>query len=105
LAFYCRERQSGHRAAAATLPALEPGEWWLEELARKLKIPPTTLYRWACRGWVHAKQLPREHNRWVIWADPEELDRLARLRACPKTWHSKPREPELIRPKPRPTGP
>jgi DNA invertase Pin-like site-specific DNA recombinase len=100
-AFY-RSRRRDRRPG---LPALEPGEWWLDDLGHALQIPQPTLYRWARRGWVHAKRLSGEHNRWVLWADQDELDRLARLRKCPKTWHGKPREPELIRPKPKPTGP
>jgi DNA invertase Pin-like site-specific DNA recombinase len=96
---------SRRRDRRPDLPTLGPDEWWLEDLAQTLKIPHPTLYRWARRGWVHARRLPDEHDRWVLWADQEELDRLARLRICPKTWHGKPREPELIRPKPRPTGP
>jgi DNA invertase Pin-like site-specific DNA recombinase len=97
--------RSQRRDRRPGLPTLEPGEWWLEDLASALKIPHPTLCRWARRGWVHAKRLPDEHDRWLLWADQEELDRLARLRKCPKTWHGKPREPELTRPKPKPTGP
>lgn len=96
------EKGSANRPAS---PALEPGEWWLDDLGHALKIPQPTLYRWARRGWVHAKRLPTDQGRWVLWADEQELERLARLRDCPKTWHGKPREPELTQPKPRPTGP
>ena len=93
------------RRDRSALPTLETSEWWLEDLASALKIPHPTLYRWVRRGWIHARRLSDEHERWVLWADQEELDRLARLRKCPKTWHGKPREPELVQPKPKPNGP
>jgi hypothetical protein len=102
--FYRRDRG----AAAAPRPAggpLNAGERWLDDLARVLRVPQQTLYRWARRGWVHARQLPDNQGRWVLWADEQEIDRLTRLRNCPRTWHGKLREPELTRPRPRPTGP
>jgi DNA invertase Pin-like site-specific DNA recombinase len=103
--FFRRDRPAEKRPEKPARPALQPGEWWLEDLSQALEIPQPTLYRWARRGWVHGKRLSDDHNRWVLWADQQELNRLERLRKCPKTWHGKPREPELIRPKPKPTGP
>jgi hypothetical protein len=81
---------------------LKPGEWWFDDLAHALPLPGPTLYRWIRRGWVNATQLPIGQGRWVVWADDGEIDRLRRLRDCPRTWHGKPREAELTRPKPRP---
>jgi hypothetical protein len=103
------------RARAADRPAaggpdrpdaggLKPGEWWLDDLAQALPIPQPTLYRWARRGWVQATRRP-DQGRWVVWADEQEMQRLARLHNCPKTWHGKPKDPELTRPKPGPSGP
>jgi len=103
--FFRRDRPAEKRPADPPAgPALEPGEWWLDDLGNALKIPQPTLYRWARRGWVHATRLPIDQGRWVLWADDEEIDRLRRLRNCPKTWHGKPRDPQLTRPKPRPSG-
>ena len=93
------------RGDAATRPSAHPpgaGEWWVTDLARELRLPHPTLYSWIRRGWVHARQLPGPGGRWVVWADAEELDRLRRLRTCPRGWYSRPVDPDLIRPKPRP---
>jgi hypothetical protein len=79
--------------------ALEPGEWWFGDLAHALQLPHPTLYTWVRRGWVNAKQLQAAQGRWIIWADEEELNRLRRLRACPKSWHNQPQAAELTRPK------
>jgi DNA invertase Pin-like site-specific DNA recombinase len=84
--------------------ALEPGEWWLPDLAHELQLPHPTLYSWMRRGWINAKRLPIEQGRWILWADAEELERLRHLRACPKSWYLKPQAAELARPKPRPMG-
>lgn len=97
-----------HRRSRATArPApytLEPGEWWFGDLAHELALPHPTLYSWMRRGWISATRLSIGQGRWVVWADDEELDRLRRLRQCPKTWHNAPQAAELIRPKPKPAG-
>ena len=69
----------------------EPGvlgehEWLLTDLARKLAMPQATLHRWVRVGWVHARKLPTPGGHWVIWADADELDRMTRLRTCPRGW-------------------
>ncbi len=97
---FCRRNRATARPAPCTL---EPGEWWFGDLAHELALPHSTLYSWMRRGWINAKRLPIGQGRWVLWADDEELDRLRRLRSCPKTWHNAPQAAELIRPKPRPT--
>ena len=86
----------GHELAA--------GEWWFTDLARELGLPHPTLYSWMRRGWVNAARLPMPAGqpRWVLWADAEELERLRRLRARPKSWHCRDQAAELTRPKPRP---
>lgn len=78
-------------------------EWWVSDLAQELKMPLTTLHSWRRRGWVHARQLPgvRGQNPWVLWADEDELRRLGRLRACPRSWSDQPFPPELTTPKQR----
>lgn len=64
---------------------LEPGEWWLDALARELAMPPVTLYDWSRRGRVRARRVgaagPRQ--RLALWADAAELERLRALRAAP----------------------
>jgi hypothetical protein len=84
----------------------EPGvlgehEWLLTDLARKLEMPPATLQRWVRVGWVHARKLPTPGGHWVIWADAEELDRMTRLRRCPRGWSDEHIVAQLIKPKAR----
>ena len=59
---------------------LNPQEWWLTDLAQHLEMPSGTLYRWLRRGELRAYQHPT-HQRWVVWADPSELERLRQARA------------------------
>jgi hypothetical protein len=94
-----------NRAAARPPPYdLKPGEWWFGDLAHALQLPHPTLYSWMRRGWVNARQLVISQGRWILWADDEELDRLRRLRACPKSWHNQPQAADLTQPKPWPNG-
>ena len=84
----------------------EPGvlgehEWLLTDLARKLEMPQATLHRWVRVGWVHARKLPTPGGHWVIWADADELDRMTRLRTCPRGWSDEPVFAQLTKPKAR----
>ncbi len=58
---------------------LEPMEWWLPELARKLDMPKGTLHGWIQRGKLRARQQSHHPYRWVIWADDAEIERLQKL--------------------------
>jgi hypothetical protein len=81
-------------------------EWWLNRLALELGMPQITLHSWLRRGWVSSRKLPGGRmGRWVVWADGPELDRLRRLRACPRGWSDEPYPAELTTPRPRPEGP
>lgn len=53
-------------------------EWRLPTLARHLGVPLTKMRTWAHKGWVHARQTPTQ-GLWIVWADPEEIERLRRL--------------------------
>ena len=96
------------RGEAATCPPpaceLAEGEWWFTDLARELGLPHPTLYHWVRLGWVNARRqpMPAGPARWVLWADGEDLDRLRRLRTCPRAWRGHPQAADLTRPKPRP---
>ena len=84
----------------------EPGvlsehEWLLSDLARKLAMPKATLHRWVRVGWVQARKLPTPGGHWVIWADADELDRMTRLRTCPRGWSDEHIYAQLIKPKAR----
>jgi hypothetical protein len=76
-------------------------EWLLSDLARHLGMPQPTLHRWIRVGWVHARKLPIPGGHWAIWADAEELGRMARLRACPRGWSDEPVLARLTKPKGR----
>lgn len=93
--------RSGRRPDAVEAHALADNEWWFTDLARHLHLPQPTLYSWMRRGWVHARQLPVAGGRWIIGADADELDRLRQLRHCRRSWHNRPQDAELTRPKPQ----
>ena len=76
-------------------------EWRLSDLSDHLGIPRETLHRWRRVGWIHGRKLDEARGRWVLWADAEELERLRRLRNCPKTWDNQPLLKELTIPKER----
>jgi DNA invertase Pin-like site-specific DNA recombinase len=73
-------------------------EWWLADLAAELAMPIATLHRWQRVGWVASRKVAAAGGRWAIRADPDELDRLRRLRDSPRGW-PQPYPPELITPK------
>jgi hypothetical protein len=81
--------------------SLGSDEWFLNDLAAHLEIPEETMHRWRRVGWIHARKRDEPRGRWILWADPSELERLRRLRSCPRTWDNQPLLGELIIPKPR----
>jgi DNA invertase Pin-like site-specific DNA recombinase len=72
-------------------PGEEPGphEWWLDDLAAELAMPPITLHSWIRRGWVHARQESRRPHRWIIHADPRQLAELRQRRSRPPGWYTR----------------
>jgi len=56
----------------------------LPQLAKKLPVDPNTLRLWRGSAGPGAA-IPGAPNRWLIWADADELDRLRRLRDFPHT--------------------
>lgn len=76
-------------------------EWWLADLAAKLAMPIATLHRWRRVGWLTSRKVAAAGNRWAIFADAEELSRLAQLRQTPRGWPN-PYPPNLTTPKPMP---
>jgi len=97
-----KRTRSGPRPRAVEAPgSLGESEWLLGDLARKLDMPQATLHRWIRVGWVHARKLPTPGGHWVIWADADELDRMARLRTCPRGWSDEPVLATLTKPKAR----
>ena len=68
-----------------------PDQWWLKDLAHEIGMPPVTLYSWVQRGWVTAHQDTRPPRRWIVHADPAEIDRLRALHALPAGHHNRQR--------------
>lgn len=94
--------RSGPRPRAVAEPGiLDEHEWLLTDLARKLEMPRATLHHWVRVGWVQARKLPTPGGHWVIWADADELDRMTRLRTCPRGWSDEHIYAQLIKPKAR----
>jgi DNA invertase Pin-like site-specific DNA recombinase len=75
------------RTTRTTRPPLGEHEWWLADLARAVDMPQITLYTWVIRGWVHAHRHPDAPRRWVIHADPAEVERLRALHQVPRGQH------------------
>ena len=79
-------------------------EWWLPDLAAELGVKPIVVHRWRWSGWVHARQLPGDNGRWIIWADGAERRRLRRLRKHEIENRGREAPEELRQPKPRSQG-
>jgi len=77
-------------------------EWWIPDLARKLKVIPQKIIYWAKQGWVHSRRTP-SGKHWIVWADTDEIRRLHRLSSKKNSWIAT-RHPELVTPKRRVTG-
>ncbi len=63
------------RTSKKTEQKLAQNEWWLATLAQEIDMSAMTLFTWIRKGWVKAYQ-QSESKRWVIWADPQEVERL-----------------------------
>jgi DNA invertase Pin-like site-specific DNA recombinase len=72
-------------------PGEEPGpdEWWLDDLAAELAMPPITLHSWIRRGWVRARQESRRPYRWIIRANDHQLAELHQRRSRPPGWYTR----------------
>jgi hypothetical protein len=55
-----------------SVPPLQPGEWWLADLGRKVNLSAAQLRDWILRGWLHGRQT-QVQGLWVAWADSREL--------------------------------
>ena len=71
------------RRHACNQHTLNQHEWWLQDLARELNMPDVTLYSWLRRGWVQGRRHTDDSNRWVLWADEQEVARLRQRREEP----------------------
>jgi hypothetical protein len=98
-----KRRGSSRRQARAVADSglLGEHEWLLSDLAQKLDMPAVTLHRWVRVGWVNARKLTTSRGHWAIWADGDELERMTRLRNCPRGWSEEPTLAKLTKPKSR----
>ena len=83
--------RAGTRARIVPPPGEGPGphEWWLDDLAAELAMPPITLHTWLRRGWVHARQESRRPHRWILQADSDQLAELRQRRSRPPGWYTR----------------
>ena len=65
---------------------LREHEWWLSDLAAHLKMPEATMHRWRRVGWVGGRKVEEVGGHWALFANEEELTRLAELRAYHRGW-------------------
>jgi hypothetical protein len=92
-----RWQLSGERHERVSLGS---DEWWLSDLARRVKVSAATVRRWIARRWVHCRRSPK-HGYHLLWADAEELERLGRLRDHGRMYPKSPTPPALTTPKQR----
>jgi hypothetical protein len=60
--------------------ALGPEEWWARALAERLGVARTSLFYWIEHGLVRARKELGGLQRWIVWADAAELERLRAYR-------------------------
>jgi DNA invertase Pin-like site-specific DNA recombinase/predicted DNA-binding protein (MmcQ/YjbR family) len=74
-------------------------EWWIRDLAIKLKVRPGKVHYWATQGWIRSrKTFSKKH--WIVWVDDDELKRLQKLKVLHNSYTAK-RNPQLVTPKAR----
>lgn len=96
---YCRE---GEQPGDWTINKyVQPNEWLIADIAREIGMPQGTVHYWRRRGWIHARQVG---DRWVFWADDEEMNRLRQLRVAPTRTGPEPHPPALTTPKALPNA-
>lgn len=67
------------RRRTSTRDGLGPNEWWVQELAPRIGMSEVTLYKWLRQSRVKARQEAKPLGRWIIWADPAEIERLREI--------------------------
>jgi len=82
---------TSNRARITPPPGEQPGpdEWWLDDLAVELAMPPITLHSWLRRGWIRARQETTPPRRWILHADEHELAQLRQRRTRPPGWYTR----------------
>jgi DNA invertase Pin-like site-specific DNA recombinase len=72
-------RGNTHRHGQSREP-LGPDEWWGRELAERLGVSRKSLFYWIEHGRVRARKQSGGLQRWIVWADATELERLRAYR-------------------------
>jgi DNA invertase Pin-like site-specific DNA recombinase len=85
----CRTGRPWPPARRATTDPRGEHEWWLADLARTLDMPAATLYTWIQRGWVASRREAGPPHRWIVKADPEDLDALRERRTRPPGYYTR----------------
>ncbi len=57
-----------------------PDEWWARAVAERLALSHSSLFTWIERGVVRARKERGGLQRWIVWADAPELERLRAYR-------------------------
>ena len=65
---------------AQSREALGRDEWWGRELPERLGVSLNSLFYWIKHGAVQARKEPGGLQRWIVWADAAELERLRAYR-------------------------
>jgi hypothetical protein len=68
-----------HRRGSAR-EELGPDEWWARELADRLAVSHNSLLYWIGHGRVRARKERGGWQRWIVWADAAERERLQEYR-------------------------
>lgn len=69
----------GKRTRSVDRSGLGPDEWLAADLTRLLGITKSTVHNWIGRGWLRARREAGRLQRWIVWADAAELERLRHL--------------------------
>lgn len=75
-------------------------EWWIPDLARKLKVIPQKIHYWVNQGWINSRRTPSGKHL-IVWADQDELRRLRKLAKGKSSWFAA-KHPDMVIPKRRP---
>ena len=67
---------SGTHRHGSSREALGPDEWWARELASQLGVSRNSLLYWIEHGLVRARKESGGWQRWIVWADAKEMERL-----------------------------
>lgn len=66
----------GQRHRGQSRQARGPDAWWARESAGQLAIAPNSLLYWIEPGLVRARKERGGWQRWIVWADAREVERL-----------------------------